>query len=843
MTSLPILQKISLRSIAAHRLRLIMTVLAVVLGTSFVSGGFILTASLSKAFDDITAASYEGSDVVLNSTPDHRLTRAMGEEIEALPGVEKVETTDIQPVVIIGPDDAPYQSGGAGSWLLPFTQPEATTTGGVTIIAGRAPEESTEAVVNTAAAERAGISLGDTITVIDTSKRTDFEIVGLTELPTATGGWAGVQIAEELYRTEFTDGVSTDRILVRGEVSRDALAARYPGFDILTSEEASAQDSEQISSLLAFFTYILVAFGLIALLVGTFIISNTFSMIVAQRTREFALLRAIGMSRPQLTSSVLVEAAFIGVLGSVLGIGVGIGLVRLIVTAMEAFGLGFPDSGLGLDAASILVPLGVGIVVTLLSAWVPARRAGAIRPVQAMRSGEQSSTQPVGARSILGGVLAVAGVVATVTAAFMTDWSTTTRAVLTGIGALTLILGALLLQAGLARGIFTARTPFRAVVPLLARTSLARNPRRTAATAFALTLGVALVSAVGILGASMKLSVYGSIDEEMRAQTVVSTGLLSTQGIPGQVADEISAIDGVDAVVPSLWAPLSVAGRTGTTSAAGAVSNVLTVDPTLALRLEILGGGFADLTTAPGAGLSKTVARELGVSVGDLVEIASPVSVASLEVPVRVIWADSAAYTPVAVTEAAAEQILPDRSSWIMQDLFVTFTDGADEAEMHEQVLSTTDPYGVLQVLTKEEYRLASAEQIDQLLALVYALLALSVIIAVLGIINTLALSIMERRREFGMLRAVGMQRSQIRRMVTIESIHIAGLGATAGIILGVWLGWCFVRALADQGITRWAIPWDQMAVVLVAAVVVGVLAAIWPARQAAATDPLEAVG
>ncbi|MCS5480489.1 FtsX-like permease family protein [Corynebacterium sp. YIM 101645] len=842
MTSLPILQKISLRSIAAHRLRLIMTVLAVVLGTSFVSGGFILTASLSKAFDDITAASYEGSDVVLNSTPDHRLTRAMGEEIEALPGVEKVETTNIQPVVIIGPDGAPYQSGGAGSWLLPFTPQEPAMTGGVTVVEGRTPEGPTEAVVNTAAAERADISLGDTITVIDTSKRTDFEIVGLTELPTSTGGWAGVQIAEELYRTEFTDGVSTDRILVRGEISRDALAARYPGFDILTSEEASAQDSEQISSLLAFFTYILVAFGLIALLVGTFIISNTFSMIVAQRTREFALLRAIGMSRPQLTSSVLVEAAFIGVLGSVLGIGVGIGLVRLIVTAMEAFGLGFPDSGLGLDAASILAPLGVGIVVTLLSAWVPARRAGGIRPVQAMRSGEQSSTQPVGARSILGGVLAVAGVAVTVTAAFMTDWSTTTRAVLTGIGALTLILGALLLQAGLARVIFSARSPFRSVVPLLARTSLARNPRRTAATAFALTLGVALVSAVGILGASMKLSVYGSIDEEMRAQTVVSAGLLSTQGIPGQVADEISAIDEVDAVVPSLWAPLSVAGRTGTASAAGAVSNVLTVDPTLALHLEILGGDFADLTTAPGAGLSETVARELGLSVGDLVEIASPVSVASLEVPVRVIWADSSAYTPVAVTEAAAEQILPDRSSWIMQDLFVTFTDGADEAEVHEQVLSTTDPYGVLQVLTKEEYRLASAEQIDQLLALVYALLALSVIIAVLGIINTLALSIMERRREFGMLRAVGMQRSQIRRMVTIESIHIAGLGATAGIILGVWLGWCFVRALADQGITRWAIPWDQMAVVLVAAIVVGVLAAVWPARQAAATNPLEAV-
>lgn len=358
MTSLPILQKISLRNITAHRLRLVLTVLAVVLGTSFVSGGFILTASLSKAFDDITAASYEGSDLVLNSTPDHRLTRAMGEEIEMLPGVEKTETSDIQPIVLLGPDGGPYQSGGAGSWLLPFTPPEAGMTEGVTIAEGRAPDGATEAVINTAAAERADISLGDSITVIDALKRTDFEIVGLTQFPTSTGGWAGVQIAEDLYRTEFTDGVYTDRIFVSGDISRDSLATLYPGFEILTSTEASARDSEQISSLLAFFTYILVAFGLIALLVGTFIISNTFSMIVAERTREFALLRAIGMSRPQLSSSVLVEAAVIGALGSLLGIGAGIGLVRLIVAAMEAFGLGFPDSGLGLDAASILAPWG-----------------------------------------------------------------------------------------------------------------------------------------------------------------------------------------------------------------------------------------------------------------------------------------------------------------------------------------------------------------------------------------------------------------------------------------------------------------------------------------------------
>lgn len=842
MNSLGILQKISLRSLAAHKLRFLMTMLAVVLGTTFVAGGFILTASLSKAFNDITAGQYEGADLVLTYTPDHPLTIDMAGEIAARPDVDQVETTDIAPVVLLGPDGDAYQSGGAGSWILPYVPPENMITETFEVAEGRTPEGPTEAVINSGAAERGDLHVGDTITVIDSVGRAEYTLVGITEAEVASGGWAGVQVAEDVFRATYAPAGTTGRILLRGDVSLETLRAAYPGADILTAQEAAELDSEEISQALSFFTYILLAFGLIALLVGTFIISNTFSMLVGQRTREFALLRALGMSRPQLTGSVLVEAVLVGVVGSALGILAGMGLVTLIVRIMEAFGLGFPNAGLGLDAQSVLVPLAVGIVVTVISAWVPARRAGRVHPVQAMRSGDQSSTQPVGVRSLIGAVLLAAGVVASLLAAVVGDWSTTTRTTYLGVGTVLLIPGVLLLLAGVARHLFTWRGTAGKVVPLLARTNLSRNPRRTAATAFALTLGVALVCAVGILGASIKLSVFGAIEEEMTADAVVSTGVVSSQSIPAQAIDTIAGMDGVAGVVTVTWVPLSVDGRAGSRDEAGGVTAMLDADPRTALNLEILDGTFERIGELPGVGLSRDTARELDVGVGDLVQVSSPVADFTVDVPVRVIWEDSSAYTPLAVSRATVTEFLPDPASWFTQNLFVTFADNADADAVYGEVSDEVASYGVLQAMTPTEYQLSAASQIDQLLAIVYALLALSVVIAVLGIINTLSLSIMERTHEFGMLRAVGMQRRQIRRMITLESIWIAVLGTGAGVAAGVWLGWCLVRTQDGQGIDRWAIPWEQLLLVLVAAVLVGVIAAAWPARRAARTSPLAAV-
>lgn len=842
MSSLSILRTLSLRSLAAHKLRFLMTMLAVVLGTTFVAGGFILTASLSKAFDDITSGQYDGADVVLISTPEHPLTLDMADEIAARPDVEKVETSDILPIVLLGPDGAAYQSGGAGTWLLPYVPPEDMITEPLTIAEGHAPEGPGEAVLNNDAAERGDLHIGDTVTVIDSLGRNEFTLVGLTEAGVASGGWGGLQVSESTYRTIYNTTDTTGRILLRGDVTPETLQEAYPGPDILSADVAAAQDSEEISQALSFFTYILLAFGLIALLVGTFIISNTFSMLVGQRTREFALLRALGMSRPQLSSIVLVEALIIGVLGSALGIVAGMGLVMLIVAIMEAFGLGFPNAGLGLDAQSILIPLAVGIVVTMISAWVPARRAGRIHPVQAMRSGDQSSTQPVLVRTVLGAGLLLAGFVASLLAAVLTDWSTTTRTISLGIGTVAIILGVLLLLAGAARYLFSWRSSSGAVVPLLARTNLTRNPRRTAATAFALTLGVTLVCAVGILGASMKLSIFGAIEEGMSADVIVSGGAISNTSLPQQVIDDISGMDGVEGVVTSTWVPVSVDGSSGSRDESGGVTAVLDTDPQTTINLDIVDGSFEGIADTPGVGLTHSRADDLNVGVGDLVEVTAANSDRSVEVPVRVIWEDTSAYTPVAVSQATAAELIPDTSTWFTQTLYVAFTDDADTDALFQEVSDEVATYGVLQAMTPAEFQNSASGQIDQLLTVIYALLALSVVIAVLGIINTLSLSIMERTHEFGMLRAVGMQQGQIRRMITLESVLIAVLGAAAGVASGVWLGWCLVRTQDGQGIDRWAIPWDQLAVVLVSAIVVGVIAALWPARRAARTSPLAAV-
>lgn len=843
MNSLGILRKLSLRSLGAHKLRLVFTILAVVLGTSFVSGAFILTASLSKAFDDITAANYEGADIVVNSTPEFPVTLDLAEAIEARDDVSRVEVLDTVPVIIIGPDDKPLQTGGAGSWLMPHTPEEESVIPVMTPEAGRIPTAAGEAMINVSAAETAGIEVGETITVIDSEKRTDLEIVGLGSEGVAAGGWAGVLIPTETFRADFTDGESAGRLAIRGSVPVDSLRSAHPGMDISTAADAAAEESEEISQALSFLTYILLAFGLIALLVGTFIISNTFSMIVAQRTKEFALLRALGMSRRQLSGSVLAEAILLGAIGSAVGILVGVGLVRGIVAGMEMAGFGFPDAGLGFTTASVLVPIGIGVVVTAGSAWAPARRAGRVHPVQAMRMGEQASAPPLRARTVVGSVLVLTGIIATVAAAALDSWETGDRAVLAGVGALGIILGVLLVSAWAARAMFSIRPPVPGVVPLLAGTNLSRNPRRTAATAFALTLGVALVAAVGILGESMKESIFGVIDEELRADTIVSGAVVSNQGVPWQAVDEITSVDGVASAMPHVWLPLTVNGEASSTDGQYPVSAVLTADPSLAMAIDVVAGTFDGAASRPGVGVDRPTAERLGLEIGDTTTVEAPAHGGSTTAPVVVIWEETTSYSTVLVSETTAAELIPDRSSWFLQTLYVSFDEGADDAEVHQRVVDTVAPYGVLQVMDTSEFRMVGAQQVNQLMAVVYALLALSVVIAVLGIINTLALSIIERRHEFGMLRAVGMQRSQIRRMVSLESIYIAVLGAATGIVVGAWLGWCFVRVLADQGLDRWAVPWDQIGLVAVAAVLVGALAAIWPARQAARTSPLAAIG
>ncbi|MDR7328369.1 ABC transporter permease [Corynebacterium guangdongense] len=847
--SLHTLIRLSWRAVRAHAARLALSVLAVVLGTAFVAGGFLLSASLNKAFTDITETAYRGIDVVVTAGDNRPLTDADLAAVRDLAGVDKAIGDYFTGVAILAPDGDPLQTGGAGAWLMSYLPPEQALTAPATVVEGRAPGAHGEAVLNDSAAESAGIGVGDTVTVIDTMGRTEMEIVGLSNFPISTGGWAGIAVTRDYYRENFDRGGGYFAINVRGTDStsppqlRDEVAALLDGTRVQTGQEAAEEQNGEIKEQLAFFTYILGAFGLIALLVGTFIIANTFSMTVGQRTRDFALLRAIGMSRRQLTGSVLVEALFTGLIGSTIGIGAGLGLVRLIRWAMDAAGFGFPDNGLALTQASVGFPILIGVLVTLVSAYVPALRAGRTHPVQAMRGGEAQTGTPVRARTIAGALLAAPGAAALVAAAALGDWATTPRMILTGLGAVLLLVGVLGLLAGASRRVFSTS---RAGGPVLrlAESSLSRNPNRTAGTIFALTLGVSLVSAVTVLGASMTQSIYGAVQDEYRGDGVISTSMISSQSIPLQLVDELRAIDGVEEVFPMAKVPLTVDGRTASAGLGGGLTPVLTSDPRTMFSLSYVDGAVADPATETGVVIDQTTAESRGWSVGDELTVAIPDAGVSVAAPVLAVLTDNAAGLSVSVTAPVAEQLLPDKSMWFLDRVHLSYagegTGGKDD--VHAEVVDLVNTYGVLQTMDRQEFIQSSVSQAQQLLAIVYALLALSVIIAILGVANTLALSIIERTREIGSLRAVGMQRGQVRRMILAESAQITLFGAVLGTALGTGVGAVLSRSMSDVGITEVEVPWLQLLAIAVGAALVGTLSGIAPARRAARVEPLAAV-
>ncbi|MHA2788406.1 ABC transporter permease [Corynebacterium sp. S7] len=842
-----ILLLLSWRNIRSNTMRLILSIVAVVLGTSFVAGGFMLSASLQKAFDDIIEGGYEGVDVVASSTMEAQIVRSeVVPNLQKLPEVAIAEPVDQQPIALLI-DDSPVQSGGAGSWVLPFIPAEQRVSDSSgEILSGNPPTQPNHGLIDSNTAEEYGVEIGDKVVVVDRTGRHTITIDGIAQVEFDTGGWAGVQLPAEQYWQDFSVGDTAFQVNMKAAAGStpdqvvEAVRAIYPQYEVKTGEQAAKDDSRETRQSLSFISYILAGFGLIALLVGAFIISNTFSMIVAQRTKDFALLRALGLSRRQLTTSVVLEALIIGLIGSALGIVVGIGLVAIIVWVLDQTSLGFPTSGVGVNVQSVVLPLLVGVLVTVWGAWAPARRAGSVRPVEAMRSGDQDAPQPLAARTLVGTAIFVAGAVATILAITM-DWSTSTSAIVMGAGAVGLVLGWWLLSAWLVRGMFEHTPRSLNVVTTLAGTNLSRNPRRTASTAFALMIGVTLVTAVGILGASMKESVFGAIDENLRANAVVSTGTISNQEFPAGAVDDINALDEVEGTLTTVWAPVTVNGMGGSSDLQNSVSIVMEEDPRIALYMDISAGDISRIPHENGVGLRTSVAKDMGVSVGDTVEVVSPTHTEPVQVPVLATWDDGDAYTSVAVSPLTAKEVFPEEEMWTRQQVYVTFKDGTNTEQGIATLKDTVAPYAVLQVLDKYEFRDQGAAQINGLLAVVYGLLALSVIIAVLGIINTLALSIAERRREFGMLRAVGMQRAQVRAMIGLESMAIAVFGALSGLAVGLWLGYGFMQVLSDEGLDRILIPWGELGLVLVGAVVVGMIAAIIPARQAAKTHPLVA--
>ncbi|MGJ7441665.1 ABC transporter permease [Aquipuribacter sp. MA13-6] len=828
--------KVTLANVRGHLVRLLLTGLAVMLGTAFVAGSFVLTDSIDETFSAIFATS-DSTDAVVRLTEDTELgglDLAFSEEIEAVDGVERAIPALTGNAVIQGADGTAVRSGGAPAFGFAWDDDDPS----IRLVEGRAPEQADEVAVETSTLERSGFVVGDETVVVVNGTPTDVTIVGEATNDTPTAGAAIVLLQDDLAREQFAPSGQVPSFTVTGtdgtaqQTLVDAIAPILPaGAEVITGQAQADETQEQLSQALGFVSIFLLVFAGVALFVGAFIIFNTFSMLVAQRTRELALLRAIGASRRQVTSSVLGESLLVGLVGSLAGLAVGIGLAAGIQQVVSAlFGLSL--TGLPVNPRTIIATLVVGVLVTGLAAVLPARRASSVAPVAAMRDDQALPTSAVRTRALLGLLLAALG--AATMALVLNDVVETQALAVLGGGVLAVFLGVAVASPAVSKPVVWLLTaPFAGgAVGRLAQRNGLRNPRRTAATASALMIGLALVGTVSVLSSSASASVADVIDDEFRGDLVISDGGAPT--VPTSVTAQVAGIDGVESVLPLPFTPVTVDGEDGF---------VMTVDPQTLPDLVDITAVDGDLgSLGDGVWLNESEAEDRGVAVGDTVAVQVATG-ESADREVVAVFEDS----QILAADAVVSQEVYDAGTVALQGqglqlLLVAAADDADLAAVRADVTDVAAEFLTLSVLDAEEFTSSQTAQINQVLGLLYALLGLSLVIATLGVINTLALSVVERTREIGLLRAIGLTRSQLRRTITIESVATTVFGAMLGVVLGLAFGIALQRGLSGDGLAVLAVPWTTVVVVLVGSGVVGVVAAVLPAWRATRIDTLRAI-
>ncbi|WP_231598758.1 ABC transporter permease [Corynebacterium occultum] len=847
------MRKVSLRSLSAHKLRMALTVIAVVLGTAFISGAFMFTNALSNTFTSAVSSAYEGVDAVVS--PDREagvmgITPEVHQSLLGNPDIEKLNFSASTSVVLADTEGNTIQTAGIPSSVGIWYDPADSVVEGAGILEGNAPQGGDEILINDVAAEKFDISVGTELLVVDPVQRNTVTVSGIFRPAVDSGPSISLAMAEADYLERYSDGANLPDIAVAAVAGVeptqlvDQLRGELGGVTVETGEKLAADASQMMEMALSFINYFLVAFGLVALLVGTFLIANTFSMIVAQRTKEFALLRALGAARKQITRSVVFEALLVGVIGSAIGVVVGLGMVQGIKAALAFFDLELPDSGLGLTPTSVIVPILLGTVVTVLSAWAPARRAGAVQPVEAMRTTETAAGSSLKGRTLIGVLLILIGAAAAIGAVLMEEAATGTRASLVGVGALGVITGFFLAGPAMSLPVVPGigkviGAPFGAVGKLAA-TNSRRSPRRTATTAFALTLGVALVTSIGMLGDTMKSSISDMIEEDYQADYFLAGPTNGSFPVPLEALDVVRETEGVGEVATLGMAPIYVEDQA--TYGPGGVGSTNVVGGDISAIIQtVLVDGELDMNGTEGVAVDSNFAAENGWEVGDTVSVTSPVSPDPVETQVRAIFEPNFTLGGMFVSQSLADSMLPAEAQQLM-NIGVLGDGSVDTEQLRENLENAVNDFIVVQVMDSQEISGQSTQAIDLMLNILYALLALAVIIAVLGIVNTLTLNVIERRQEIGMLRAVGSQRAQVRTMITLEAVQIALFGALMGVLIGLFLGWSFVTVLAGEGLSSVTIPWDNIGWIFLGSLVVGILAAIWPAQRAASTPPLDAI-
>jgi len=843
--------RVALRGIRSHLGRFLLSILAVLLGVGFVAGTFSLRAMMSATFDDIVESGTNadtyvqgakieatGGDAMGGFAGAEQFPIAMADVIAEADGVAGVVPDVSGSIVLVGADGTAVMSSGPPSFGMGLVPDETA----IWIADGREPTGPGEIALETAALERSGLAVGDTTTVVLAGQIREVEVVGEVGFAAPMAGAIMVGLDMETAMAAYAPDGMVDLVGVYAEdgVSQTELAtsvkatlAGVPGMDVevLTGDQMRADSREQWQSMLGFISTFLLVFAGIALFVGTFMISNTFAMVVRQRQREFAMLRAVGASPSQVFASVLGQAAVIGVVGSLLGVGAGVGLVAVLKQIFA--GMGMELSGrIPLDGFTIAVSVITGTVVSLVAAVVPARKAALTAPVEAMRDDVVSHDRASRWRTAAGAVLLAGGLVAVAVAT--TGVIENNRPSLLGAGAGAIVLSVLMLAptiAGAVLGVLAAPV-VRGMRPLggLAKGNVTRHPKRTASTAGALMIGMALVGAASVIAASAQASVRDVVDNESQADLLLQS---ATRDVPAELVSDVAALDGLQRVDPFRVA-YSTAVDGEVTPVIGAPVGFF--DQTL--TVPVVDGATAAMADGQ-AVVQELAAGPKGWEVGDTLTVAGSRGTADVTIGAVI---DSRAIGASVILPDQVFDTVADPTSTMTDTVFLLAEPGADIAQIRDQVTELAAPYVVVSVMDGEEFGDAIAQQVNQMLVILYALLGLSIVIAVLGIVNTLALSISERTREIGLLRAVGLGRLQLAGVVTIESVLTAVFGTVLGIGLGAGLAATMPTVFRDEGFTSLVIPWGPLGGLLGLAVVVGALAAVWPAVRAARMDVLEAI-
>ena len=843
--------RIAIASVLSHKVRLLLTSLAIVLGVAFVSGSFVLTDTITSSFNNLLGSISAGTDVYVRPpAPEFgndfgALFPSMPEEVvddvAAVDGVAIAEGSVEGLAQIV--DTEGNAVGGQGPPTLGFSWGVNPELSPVSIAAGdgRPPEGPGEVVIDRGSAESADLEVGDVIGIVANGPVEEFTLVGIAGFGEADN-LLGATLAAFEYREAqrvlgMEGGVASINVAADDGVSPEELVERIKlvvpdGVNVITVEASNAEQSAEIEEALGFLSIGLLAFAAIAVFVGAFMISNTFRIIVAQRTRELALLRAVGATGGQVTRLVVVEAFVVSVLSSLIGVLAGIGLAVVLRWLMQLVGIDLPDEGLTILPRTIIVAMLVGIIVTVASAILPARKAAQVPPIAAMSEVLSApSRKSLRSRTIWGVVIAALGHAALGLGLFT---GVANAIWFVAIGALLAFLGVSILAPLIARPVASViGWPLPRVFGVpgdLAVQNTQRQPRRTASTASALMIGVTLVVFVAIFGASIKSSVGDALGDTFGADITVSPTNFSS-GISPQFSDDLLARDEIGQVSPLATTQARIDGE---------IRDVDAADPNTIQGLLDLG---ADSETLAAMGVDGLLiyAEEPGAeeAVGSTVIVEMPNGTTS---PGEIVGLYDGTGFSGGTYLMTRDRFLDGIDN--PSDQFV-LANAADGFSIDDPVAATEAvivDYPGLEAQTASEFLKDIEGQIDQLLAIFQALLLLAVIIAVLGITNTLALSIIERTREIGLLRAVGMVRRQVRRMIRWEAVIIATFGAILGIVLGILLGWAVVQALADEGLGAFAIPFGSLLFYVVLAAIAGIIAAIYPARKAARLNILEAI-